>query len=152
MPEFGTGVPLRILLSTPGVSALAVQASSRDQESQQDAHKASSTDALDPTIPILALVVYRKTRFDKEQVTTHMQAIAVRPSSRRLGLGQRLVREVLEDSRHDVQSVAVPRIRLKAEGYDGNGSREFWQRCIAGFRVSSRRIGCRRGWMGEAQL
>ena len=152
MPEFGTGVSLRILLNTPGVSALAVQAIPHDQDIENDAQEGFSTDMLDPTQPILALVVYRKTRFNKEQVTTHMQAIAVHPSSRRLGLGQRLVQEALEDSRHEVQSVVAPSIRLKAEGYDGNGSREFWQRCIAGLRVSSRRIGFRRGWIGEAQL
>lgn len=151
LPEFGTGVPLRILLGTPGVFALAVQALPR-RNPQERAQEDRPADALDPTNPILALVVYRKTRSDQESVTTHMQAIAVRPSSRRLGLGQQLVREALEDSRRDVQSVATPRIRLKAEGYDGNGSREFWQRCIAGFQVSSRRIGCRRGWTGEAQL
>lgn len=159
MPEFGTGVPLRILLGASGVAALAVQEDSRNDHASEVTSRRQPSDALDPSLPILALVVYRTTRTDSEVVTTHVQAIAVRPTSRRRGLGQQLVSEALRDSREDVRSPSIigsPKIRLKAEGYEDNGSREFWQRCVAGLQsclqVSSRRIGCRRGWVGEARL
>ena len=155
LPEFGTGVPLRVLLGASGVAALAVQDSSRLEDSGAANLHRPESDALDPSLPILALVIYRKTRSDCDLITTHVQAIAVRPASRRRGLGQQLVSEALKDSRGDDRRAAIdgaPKIRLRAEGYEDNGSREFWQRCVAGLQVSSRRIGCRRGWFGEAQL
>lgn len=156
LPEFGTGVPLRILLGASGVVALAVQSDPRlDIQQQGGTLQRPGIDPLDPKLPILALVLYRTTRSDVEMVTTHVQAIAVHPGSRRRGLGQQLVSEALKDSRQESQRPAIlgtPKIRLKAEGYEDNGSREFWQRCVAGLKVSSRRIGCRRGWIGEAQL
>lgn len=155
LPEFGTGVPLRILLGATGVAALAVQDGLSLDDAKEPPMQRSEPDALDPSLPILALVLYRKTCSDFELVTTHVQAIAVRPTSRRRGLGQQLVSEALKDSREAARRPTIlgaPKIRLKAEGYDDNGSREFWQRCVTGLQVSSRRIGCRRGWVGEAQL
>lgn len=159
LPEFGTGVPLRILLGASGVTALAVQDGSPLDNATTPTQQRQASDVLDPSLPILALVVYRTSRSDSDFVTTHVQAIAVRPTSRRRGLGQRLVAEALRDSREDARRPVIlgpPQIRLKAEGYEDNGSREFWQRCVAGLQsclqVSSRRIGCRRGWVGEARL
>ncbi|KAJ9115673.1 hypothetical protein QFC20_001000 [Naganishia adeliensis] len=155
LPEFGTGVPLRILLGATGVAALAVQDGPSLDDAKEPPMQRPEPDALDPSLPILALVLYRKTCSDFELVTTHVQAIAVRPTSRRRGLGQQLVSEALKDSREAARRPTIlgaPKIRLKAEGYDDNGSREFWQRCVAGLQVSSRRIGCRRGWVGEVQL
>ncbi|KAJ9101906.1 hypothetical protein QFC19_004986 [Naganishia cerealis] len=154
LPEFGTGVPLRILLGTSGVAALAIQA--------EPTHNDLPEPILDPSVhharplerssPILALVIYRKTRSGSESVISHMQAIAVHPASRRLGLGRQLVSEALKDSIQEAQAQEDSTLTLRAEGYEGNGSREFWQRSVAGLKVSSRRLGCRRGWAGEAQL
>ncbi|KAJ9125224.1 hypothetical protein QFC22_000179 [Naganishia vaughanmartiniae] len=156
LPEFGTGVPMRILLGSSGVAALAIQPEPHRINSQERILDPTiSSSPLDQSLPILALVIYRKTRSGSESVISHMQAIAVHPASRRLGLGQQLVSEALRDSMQEVEvqeRTALSKVTLRAEGYEGNGSREFWQRCIAGLKVSSRRFGCRRGWTGEAQL
>ncbi|KAJ9127869.1 hypothetical protein QFC24_000154 [Naganishia onofrii] len=156
LPEFGTGVPLRIHLGSSGVAALAIQPYPSDNDSPgRKANTPLDFSSLDQSLPILALVIYRKTRSGSESVISHMQAIAVHPASRRLGLGQQLVSEALKDSMQEVEvkeRTCLSKVMLRAEGYEGNGSREFWQRCIAGLKVSSRRFGCRRGWTGEAQL
>lgn len=149
-------MPLRILLGSSGVAALAIQPYPPDSDLHEHIPDSSMISSpLDHALPILALVIYRKTRSGSESVVSHMQAIAVHPASRRLGLGQQLVEEALKDSMQEVkvqERTCLSKVTLKAEGYEGNGSREFWQRCIAGLKVSSRRFGCRRGWTGEAQL